>query len=85
MRIRFATACACEAKKDCTSGETFVPSKHRFAGNTRISGSSEKNFCALVIPGSSQPPSKRGLVVMAPDVINFWPSANFSVTSFLGR
>jgi hypothetical protein len=42
----------------------LVPSKHRFAGRARISGSTEKNFSALVIPGSSQPLSKRGLVDM---------------------
>src|SRR5215469_13038317 len=43
----------------------LVPSKDRFTGKGRISGSAEKNFSALSIPGSSQPLTKRGLVDMA--------------------
>ena len=43
----------------------LVPSKHRFAGKGRISGSAEKNFSARLIPASSHPLLKRGLVDMA--------------------
>lgn len=54
----------------------LVPSKQRFVGKGRISGSAAKNFSALLIPGSSQPLSKRGFVDMVPMLSASEPSAH---------
>jgi hypothetical protein len=55
---------ALEANSADTSGEMLVPSKYGLTGNGRILGSAKKNFSALVIPVTSQPLTKKGLVDM---------------------
>src|ERR1700682_4726918 len=43
----------------------LVPSKHRCTGNGSTSLNAEKNFSALLMPATSQPLTKSGLLDMA--------------------